>query len=818
MRRTAILAALATIPILAQSPAREAWAVNRAEAIFRQSGGQWTQIPGLLKWVSLGADGAVWGVNGGDAIYRWTGTGWEWIPGLLSQISVGNARTVWGVNSGGAIYRRDGDVWTHIPTPKSMRHVSASSDGAVWALDTDEGIWTRNGDAWRQVGGLLRQISVGNAQAVWGVSAGNEIWRFSPGTQGWEKMPGLLVQISVSADGEVWGSSPNGLLYRWNGSNWDNMGVAYAQVSVGAAQSSREEESNTTTFTYNGSWAPASDAKASGGAHRVSSAGGSSVTFNVTGNNFVLYRKVEPNGGFADVTVDGRPFGSLTFYFPETRWQIPAVVDHLGPGSHTIKLTVSTDRPTGSGGTNVSVDALESPAPAAFGPTQAQTDAVSRTNFYRSLMSIPPVRHHLALGLGATAHAKYLSDADFIANGTSPHVETFAGNPNFTGAQPRDRAAYFGFTGTGVGEDANNTPDPIAFVDGWMDGVDHRQPFLIYGSTEIGFGGYPKGSAINFASRVDQPLAPPEIKISTFPADGQTDVWLRYDGSDGPTGLGRGSYGYPISLVIAYPADAKLGTAAKVPTTMSLVNAAGNAVPVRQFEVSGHYIMIPLQPLATSTVYTARIAGTDAFNNSFDKTWKFTTANPNSVHAVRAALGNRTFIYSINWDMPGATVASQLEFGPTPAYGNVLPGELFPGRQTTFRALLPGVLTYPGGIHYRVTAKDAQGNVYTSPGHFIAVDKVLTPGTVGFVNVSPDADNTFFQWETAGPVESTQIHYGLTPNYGKSETATAYGGYSTWFYLDLFDLTPGATYHYQIVTKDKQGNTVTSPDATFTIP
>jgi len=422
------------------------------------------------------------------------------------------------------------------------------------------------------------------------------------------------------------------------------------------------------------------------------------------------------------------------------------------------------------------------------------------------------------LGLGATAHAKYLSDADFIGNGTSPHFEVFNGNPNFTGVLPRDRATYFGFTGTGVAEDANNTPDPIGFVDGWMDGVDHRQPFLVYGSTEIGFGGYPNGSAINFASRVDLPLAPPEVRISTFPADGQTDVWLRYDGRDGPSGLGQGTYGYPISLVFAYPADAKVGTAAKVPTTMNLTDAAGNPVPVRQFEDSSHYIMIPLQPLATSTVYTARITGTDSRNNSFDKTWKFTTASPNSVRTVRAALGRNSYIYSINWDMPGGNVASQLEWGTTPAYGNVLLGELFPGRQTTFRALLPGVLTNPSGIYYRVTAKDAQGNVYASPGHFIAVDKALAAGTAGFVDVSPDASNTSIRWETAGPVESTQINYGLTTNYGQTETATAYGGYSSWFYVDLFDLTPGATYHYQIVTKDKQGNTVTSPDATFTIP
>ena len=583
-------------------------------------------------------------------------------------------------------------------------------------------------------------------------------------------------------------------------------------------------EENGPGLTYNGTWTPTNDGGASGGAYTVSSTVGSTITFNITGGNFVLYRKVDPNGGYASVAVDGKDFGRITFYFQEARWQVPAAVDQMGNGQHTIVLTVIADKPAASGGNNVYFDALETPIPTTLSGTQAQTDAIARTNFYRTLIGLPPARHHATLCLSASAHARYLSDVDFVGNGSDPHVETFGASPNFSGVQPSDRAALFGFPGAGVAENANNTPDPNTFVDEWMDGVYHRQPYISYSLTEVGFGAAPKGSAMNFAGSAVRPVRPAGVFIATFPADNQTDVWLNYGGGDGPSNLrAGGSYGYPISLVVNYPDNATPGTAAKAPTTGTLTDAAGNNIPVTLADSStdgrlGGFWMIPNQPLIVSTTYTARMTGTDALNNPFDKTWKFTTSNANSVHSVRPVLGRNSYIYSINWEMPGNAVASQLEYGPTTAYGTVIPGELFPGRQTTFRALVPGLMTTPV-TNYRVTSKDAQGNFYASPNHTITADTVLSPATVGFVKVTQNAGTVSFSWETAGPVASTQINYGLDTNYGTSQTARLFGGgYKTWFYLDLSNLTSGATYHYQIATTDNQGNTVTTADATFTMP
>jgi len=78
--------------------------------------------------------------------------------------------------------------------------------------------------------------------------------------------------------------------------------------------------------------------------------------------------------------------------------------------------------------------------------------------------------------------------------------------------------------------------------------------------------------------------------------------------------------------------------------------------------------------------------------------------------------------------------------------------------------------------------------------------------------------NAGIQWATIGPVTSNQLVYGSTSAYGT--TAPPPGPnwpgnpYQVTTYLS--GLTPNTTYHYQIVATDAQGNTFSTPDATFT--
>lgn len=190
----------------------------------------WKQVPGSLKWVSVGADGTVWGVNENDDIFRRTGDTWTQIPGKLKQISVGNADNVWGVNSNDYIYRRTGDTWTNIPG--KLKNVSVGADGTVWGVNSADYIYRRTGDTWTNIPGRLKNISVGSASFVWGVNSNDDIFRFNDNT--WIQVPGKLKQVSVSADGIVWGTTSLDDIYRRDGNDWNQVSGKLKQISAGS--------------------------------------------------------------------------------------------------------------------------------------------------------------------------------------------------------------------------------------------------------------------------------------------------------------------------------------------------------------------------------------------------------------------------------------------------------------------------------------------------------------------------------------------------------------------------------------------------------
>jgi hypothetical protein len=146
-----------------------------AVGIVMVSGPPWTQVPGALKYVSVGADGTVWGVNASDKIYRRSGTQWQQVAGALKQISVGNAANVWGVNASDKIYRWNGSGWTQVSG--ALKHVSVGADDTVWGESASGNIYRRDGNRWQQVAGALKQVSTGTTNLVWGVNRSDSIYR-----------------------------------------------------------------------------------------------------------------------------------------------------------------------------------------------------------------------------------------------------------------------------------------------------------------------------------------------------------------------------------------------------------------------------------------------------------------------------------------------------------------------------------------------------------------------------------------------------------------------------------------------------------------
>lgn len=163
-------------------------------------GGRWAfaGIGITLDQISAGSDGALWGIDPNYKIYTWNGQSWLSIPGTLSQIAVGNSANIWGLNAEKKIF-----PWT--------------------------------GKDWEQVRGELTSIAVGADGDVWGLNAGN-IWHMEDGV--WVQKPGVLTSISAGRAASVWGSNQQGLVYRWNGTGWDQVQApAFLSVHAGGSGS-----------------------------------------------------------------------------------------------------------------------------------------------------------------------------------------------------------------------------------------------------------------------------------------------------------------------------------------------------------------------------------------------------------------------------------------------------------------------------------------------------------------------------------------------------------------------------------------------------
>jgi hypothetical protein len=215
------------------------------------------------------------------------------------------------------------------------------------------------------------------------------------------------------------------------------------------------------------------------------------------------------------------------------------------------------------------------------------------------------------------------------------HQET-AGKPGFTGVQFWDRMKAAGFTGPGYAmfEVAHSTGNAHASVlgeSGWINTLYHRIPFVSYGAKSYGYGGagtgYPGSSTIDFGSGGTIPAAK---TISTWPVDGDTNVWTTFKcGSEIPNPLpGKSVAGYPVSITGGGTLDI---------TTHTLTDPAGTELAhvFITYKNDPYSATSPLVPkdqaylitssvLKPSTKYVAHFAGTSG-GQPIDVTISFTT-------------------------------------------------------------------------------------------------------------------------------------------------------------------------------------------------
>jgi hypothetical protein len=121
---------------------------------------------------------------------------------------------------------------------------------------------------------------------------------------------------------------------------------------------------------------------------------------------------------------------------------------------------------------------------------------------------------------------------------------------------------------------------------------------------------------------------------------------------------------------------------------------------------------------------------------------------------------------------------------------------------------------YAGGLHtVTATATDSGGNTGTAS---VSVTVNNAPGgptisavTAGSITTSAAS----ISW-TTGTASDSQVSYGTTTAYGLTSTLAT--SLVTAHVAALSGLSPSTTYHYQVLSRDGQGNLASSADFTFT--
>lgn len=239
----------ASIAQVAIGSGASVFGVSVGGQVFQWSAGSqsWSQVPGNLSSIAVGANGTAWGVNPAQQIFT-TGQvtrayqALSWIPGSLSQISVGADGSVWGLNGNRVEFFNTGtQSFEAVAGAPLLAQLSLGARGDVWGIDDNGNIfqYDANAGSWNSIAGNLNFIEVGADRSVWGINSAGETYTYDQGNQGWKQIPGTLAQLSVGADGTTWGMNAQQQIYRFDADtqSWVNVPGSLIQISVGNATS-----------------------------------------------------------------------------------------------------------------------------------------------------------------------------------------------------------------------------------------------------------------------------------------------------------------------------------------------------------------------------------------------------------------------------------------------------------------------------------------------------------------------------------------------------------------------------------------------------
>ncbi len=168
---------------------------------------------------------------------------------------------------------------------------------------------------------------------------------------------------------------------------------------------------------------------------------------------------------------------------------------------------------------------------------------------------------------------------------------------------------------------------------------------------------------------------------------------------------------------------------------------------------------------------------------------------------------------TLTWNTNEAS-DSNVSYGTSSAYEN---GIISDDSSKNSHTITLSGLTEGTVYHYQIKSKDNSGNnvfsadlVFTTENEVI-VDEIAP--VISNINVSRTSSSATITWQT-NEASDSKVSYGLSNAYenGMNNDASSNTSHS----IALSGLAEDTTYHYQIESKDNNGNSILSADLTFT--
>ncbi len=242
-------------------------------------------------------------------------------------------------------------------------------------------------------------------------------------------------------------------------------------------------------------------------------------------------------------------------------------------------------------------------------PSDDAREGLERTNCYRGLLGLGAAELQPALDIASQSHAEYMA-----TNGLLTHQQD-SRDEGYTGEWVWDRAERAGYdwpANTLMSEVVSVGYGPSGAVDGWVNSVYHRIPFVTPDIREVGFGQQDRYSSMAFVS--DFTTDAPQAVI--YPVDGQIDVPLRFNSDEEypDPAPDQGYVGPPITVTVSASGAPGSDTNPYVLVLReaSLVGPDGaldfiELTPDNDASMFNTIALVPTEPLQPETEYEVEI-------------------------------------------------------------------------------------------------------------------------------------------------------------------------------------------------------------------